>query len=58
MNKHSVVISPTQFRLPDSRKQTAMNSKEEETLRRARESALLMLARLSLYKTVAQIKKQ
>jgi hypothetical protein len=58
MNKHSEVMIPNPFRLTESRKKIEMNSRKEETFDRARESALLMLARLSLSKTVAQIKKQ
>jgi hypothetical protein len=57
MNKDIQHSQQGRFRSRNVRNKSAMNS-TEDAFERAREAALLMLAQLSLSKTVAQIKKQ
>jgi hypothetical protein len=58
MNKNLQPGSQNKFRLRTAPKKPNVNLQEETAFDRARESALLMLAQLSLSKTVAQLKKQ
>jgi hypothetical protein len=56
MNKSLLPANQNKFHSPNARTKSAVKA-TEESFDRARESALLMLAQLSLSKTVAQLKK-